>query len=48
MLVEGGAKIMKKFFDEDAVDDMRLAVAPITVGYDAAPRLPYYGALPFE
>ena len=48
VLVEGGAKIMKMFFDEDAVDDMRLAVAPITVGDDAAPRLPYYGELPFE
>ena len=48
VLVEGGAKIMKMFFDEDAVDDMRLAVAPITVGDDAAPRLPYYGELPFD
>lgn len=48
VLVEGGAKIMKMFIDEDAVDDMRLAVAPMTVGDGAAPRLPYYGELPFE
>lgn len=39
---------MKMFIDEDAIDFLRLAVSPLTVGDPAAPRFPYFGAFPFE
>lgn len=43
VLVEGGAQIMRMFLDEDAVDRLRLAVAPMVVGDEAAPHMPYFG-----
>jgi 5-amino-6-(5-phosphoribosylamino)uracil reductase len=54
LMVEGGAEILKMFFDEDMADRLRLAVSPHTLEelsgrHDArAPRLPCFGCLPFE
>ncbi len=48
LMVEGGAKIIKMFIDEDMADEFRLAVAPLTVADSNAPRLPYFGKFPFE
>lgn len=48
LMVEGGARIIKMFLDEDMADEFRLAVAPLTVEDEHAPRLPYFGHLPFE
>lgn len=48
LMVEGGPKVIKMFIDEGMADWMRLAVAPFTVGEERAPRLPYFGNLPFE
>ena len=48
LMVEGGAKILKMFFDENEADYVRLAVSPVNVDECDAPRLPYFGALPFE
>lgn len=57
LLVEGGPTVIKMFVDAYAVDEFRLAVAPFTLmdaergayaGKGNAPRLPYWGALPFE
>lgn len=48
LLVEGGAQIIKMFIDEGMLDRMRLAVSPVTVGEPKAPRLPYFGMLPFD
>jgi 5-amino-6-(5-phosphoribosylamino)uracil reductase len=38
ILIEGGAKVLKMFFDEDQVDELRLALAPLFVGDARAPR----------
>lgn len=43
VLVEGGAQIMRMFIEQDAVDRLRMAVAPIVVGDGAAPRMPWFG-----
>lgn len=48
LMVEGGASIIKMFIDEDAVDELRLAISPTVVAQSNAPRLPYFDALPFE
>lgn len=48
LMVEGGPKVIKMFLDEDMADEFRLAVAPFNVGDENAPRLPYFGNLPFE
>lgn len=54
LLIEGGAEILKMFFDENMADRLRLAVSPLTLAEmsggatDNAPRLPYFGHLPFE
>ena len=38
LMVEGGTQILTMFFAEDAVDRLRLAVAPFFVGEGGAPR----------
>lgn len=43
VLVEGGAQIMRMFLGQDAVDALRLAIAPLTVGDAAAPHMPWFG-----
>ncbi len=54
LMVEGGAEILKMFFDEDMADRLRLAVSPLTLEEASgrrdicAPRLPYFEHLPFE
>lgn len=48
LIVEGGPTVIKMFLDEDMADEFRLAVAPVSVGDSKAPRLPYFGNLPFE
>lgn len=48
LMVEGGARTLRMFIDEDMADMMRLAVSPRALGDPDAPRLPYFGALPFE
>lgn len=57
LLVEGGAKLLKIFFDEGEWDEVRIAVSPRSLAElgkpcaesgRQAPRLPYFGGLPFE
>lgn len=48
LLVEGGAQTLKMFIDENMLDRMRLAISPVTVNEANAPRLPYFGSMPFE
>lgn len=48
LMVEGGAATLQMFMDEDAIDRFRIAVSPVIVSEAAAPRLPYFGNLPFE
>lgn len=48
LMVEGGSRILKMFFDENEADYVRLAVSPVKVDECDAPRLPYFGTLPFE
>lgn len=48
LLVEGGAEIIKMFIDEEMLNRLRLAVSPLIVNDCEAPRLPYFGDLPFE
>ena len=48
LLVEGGSRVLTMFFTEDAVDEVRLAVAPFFVGDREAPRLVGSGTFPFN
>lgn len=38
LLVEGGTKVLTMFFEQDVVDELRLAVAPFFVGECSAPK----------
>ena len=38
LMVEGGAIILRMFFGEGVVDELRHAVAPVTIGQSAAPH----------
>lgn len=48
LMVEGGPRVIKMFLDEDMADEFRLAVSPLGLDDPDAPRLPYFGNLPFE
>lgn len=48
LIVEGGSKVLTMFFEQDAVDEFRLAVAPIFVGESGAPQLVGAGCFPFD
>jgi 5-amino-6-(5-phosphoribosylamino)uracil reductase len=48
LLVEGGGKIHTQFLAASAFDELRLAVAPIVVGDEAAPRFLRPGRYPRE
>lgn len=48
VLVEGGQNILSMFFQEDIVDEFRLAIAPIFVGDSRAIRLVKDGSYPFN
>lgn len=41
LMVEGGSSILKMFFDQNEVDRLRLAIAPVMVGDRSAPRFDY-------
>lgn len=47
LLVEGGSHVLGLFFEENMVDEFRLAVAPFFVGQGGAPRLVTDGNYPF-
>lgn len=38
LMVEGGAHMHTEFFRRDLADELHLAIAPILVGQDTAPR----------
>lgn len=46
LLIEGGAKLLKLFMDEEMIDVLRLAISPIEVNDSRAPRMPYFEQLP--
>lgn len=48
LLIEGGQKVFTMFFEEDAVHEFRLAVAPFFVGDEGAPRLVGTGTFPWD
>lgn len=46
LIVEGGGRVHTGFLTEGLVDELRLAVAPVFVGDDQAPRFVYPGFYP--
>jgi 5-amino-6-(5-phosphoribosylamino)uracil reductase len=46
LLIEGGSAIFTLFLEADAVDEMRLAIAPFFVGDEKAPRFVNPGRFP--
>jgi 5-amino-6-(5-phosphoribosylamino)uracil reductase len=47
LLVEGGARVQADFLQEDLVDELHLAVAPLFVGDSRAPRFGQDGRYPW-
>lgn len=48
LIVEGGEQIHSAFLEEEAVDELRVAVAPFFVGEKTAPRFVGRGHFPFN
>lgn len=48
LLVEGGSSILTMFFSEGQVDEFRLAIAPLFVGEEGAPRIVKPAQFPYN